>query len=423
LILGNPERSSLAIIVGVQRPGEETDQVSADLDELTRLLETLGISTCSRLIQKRFKLSPGYLLGIGKIHELAEIVKQNKASHVVIDHPLMGAQVKNLEKILCCQVLDRSVVILDIFARNAKSKEAKTQVEIARLEYMLPRMVGAWTHFEKQAGGNIAMRGAGEKQIEIDRRRARDRIGRLQKKLDTITKERETQRKMRRNELKVSIVGYTNGGKTTLMNQLTHSGTKGEDRLFATLDASVRTIDPGTRPVILLSDTVGFIRKLPAGLVASFKSTLEEVLNANLLLHVVDVSSPHYEVQMQATEILLKEIGAGDLPILTIFNKIDLVENSLLAKLLPKKFKNSCVVSSFSQEDIKSLRSYIFNFFAEQFAESDLHVPYDNHAAWSLVHKSCVILDSSYEQEGSAFFHVKASQSVLAKLQEFTISH
>lgn len=415
--------SSSAIVVGIQKPGEDSTQVIADLDELTRLLETLGISSCSRLIQKRFKLSPGHLLGIGKIHELADIVKHHKANYVVIDHPLTGAQVKNLEKLLCCQVLDRSTVILDIFAKNAKSKEAKTQVEIARLEYLLPRMVGAWTHFEKQAGGNIAMRGAGEKQIEIDRRRARDRISRLQKKLETISKERDTQRKLRRNELKVSIVGYTNSGKTTLMNALTHSGAKGENRLFATLDASVRTIDPGTRPIILLSDTVGFIRKLPPGLVASFKSTLEEVLSANLLLHVVDLSSENYEVQMQTTENVLDEIGAGDVPILTIFNKVDRLEDPLLAKLVQRRFANSCVVSAFVEEDVKNLRSYIFDFFTEQFGESNLNVPYDNYAAWSLVHKSCVILNASYEQEGTAFFHVKAAPSVLAKLQEFTISH
>lgn len=409
--------------MGITKPGEEPEQTRSDLDELTSLLETLGISSCSRLVQKRFKLSPGHLLGIGKVHELAEMVKHHKARYVVIDHVLTGAQVKNLEKVLCCEVLDRSTVILDIFAKNAKSKEAKTQVEIARLEYLLPRMVGAWTHLEKQAGGSIANRGVGEKQIEIDRRRARDRITRLQKKLETISKERDTQRKLRRNELKVSIVGYTNSGKTTLMHALTHSGAKGENKLFATLDASVRTIDPGTRPLILLSDTVGFIRKLPPGLVSSFKSTLDEVLGANLLLHVVDLSSENYEVQMQTTENVLNEIGAGDVPTLTIFNKADKIEDPLFAKLVQRRFANSCVVSAFSESDLKNLRSYIFDFFTDQFGESSIYIPYDNYAAWSLVHKSCVILDANYEQEGLARFHIKAAPSVLAKLQEFTILH
>jgi GTP-binding protein HflX len=381
----------------------------------------LGIQTCSRSIQKRFKLSPGYLLGIGKVQELAEMVKHYEAHFVVIDHTLSGAQVKNLEKLLCCQVLDRSTVILDIFAKHAKSKVAKTQIEIARLEYLLPRMVGAWTHFTKQAGGNLAMRGAGEKQIEIDRRRARDRVARLQKKLDNIEMERATQRKLRRHELKVSIVGYTNSGKTTLMNGLTHSGARGENKLFATLDSSVRSIDPGTRPIILLSDTVGFIRKLPPSLVASFRSTLEEVLNADLLLHVVDVSSETYEAQMQATEQVLREIGAGEMPTLTVFNKIDRIEDPLSVKLLQKKYRDSLVVSAFSEEDMRDLRSYIFNFFTQQFTELDLRIPYENPTAMSLVHKSCVILNADYEKEGAAHFHVKATASVLAKLQAFTI--
>lgn len=412
----------MAIVVGIQKPSEDLELVSKDLDELTRLLETLGIRCCTRLIQKRFKLSPGHLLGTGKIQELSELVKHYHARYVVIDHPLNGAQVKNLEQLLCCQVLDRSTVILDIFAKHAKSKVAKTQIEIARLEYLLPRMVGAWTHFEKQAGGNMAMRGAGEKQIEIDRRRARDRIVRLQKKLEDIQMERATQRKLRRHELKVSIVGYTNSGKTTLMNGLTHSGAVGEDKLFATLDSSVRTIDPGTRPVILLSDTVGFIRKLPPSLVASFKSTLEEVLNADLLLHVVDVSSENYEAQMLATQEILNEIGAGEIPTLLIFNKVDKLKDPIFVKLLQKKHGKSSVVSAFSEEDMRALRSYIFNFFTDRFRELALCIPYEDSAAWSLVHKSCVILNVDYERSGAAYFHVKAAASVLAKLQAFAVS-
>ena len=409
----------MAIVVGIQKQGDELEQVSADLDELARLLNTLGVLCCSRLVQKRQKLSPGYLIGLGKIQELCALARENGATWVVVDHPLSGAQIKNLEKLTACQVLDRSAIILDIFAKHAKSKEAKTQVEIARLEYLLPRMVGAWTHFEKQSGGHIAMRGAGEKQIEIDRRRARERIGRLQKKLDTIRKERDTQRKQRRNALKVSIVGYTNSGKTTLMNALTHSGVKGEDKLFATLDAAVRAIDPGTRPGILLSDTVGFIRNLPPMLVASFKSTLEEVLSADLLIHVVDVSAENYAVQMQTTEMVLKEIGAGEIPIVLVFNKIDCIQDPLMEKLLRKKFRNHCVISAFSLDDVKNLRTHIFNFFTEQFAEAHLLIPYDNYPAWSLVHRSCMIVHASYETEGFGNFHVKAAPPVLAKLQDF----
>ncbi len=413
------ETLPVAIVVGVQTQGNELEQVHADLDELTRLLDTLGFQCSHRVVQKCAKLSAAHLIGLGKLQELQSIAASTGATYVVVDHALTGAQVKNIESLTCCKVLDRSAVILDIFAKHAKSKEAKTQVEIARLEYQLPRMVGAWTHFVKQSGGHVAMRGAGEKQIEIDRRRARERISSLQKKLDVIRKERDTQRKLRRNELKVSIVGYTNSGKTTLMNGLTHCGTQGEDRLFATLDASVRAIDPGTRPSILLSDTVGFIRKLPPTLVASFMSTLEEVLNADLLIHVVDVSDPNFELQMQTTENVLNEIGAASVPVVLVFNKIDRIHDPLMEKLLRKKFRESYFVSAFSMDHMKLLRSEIFRFFTEQFEEAHIRLPYDQLPAWSLVHRSCVILQESYEAEGYGSFHVKAPTSVLAKLQNY----
>lgn len=239
--------------------------------------------------------------------------------------------------------------------------------------------------------------------------------------LEIIRRERSTQRKLRRNELKVSIVGYTNSGKTTLMNTLTHSGLKGEDRLFATLDSSVRSIDPEAKPNVLLSDTVGFIRKLPPSLVASFKSTLEEVLNANLLLHVVDVSSEQFESQMKVTEEVLKEIGAGDIPVILIFNKVDRLEDPLLAKVLHKKYHNSFALSALSEEDVTKLRKYIYAFFTEQFSEAELLVPYDRQEAWSLLHRHCVILNENYEQEGAVRFHVRAAPAILAKLQEFDI--
>lgn len=410
-----------ALLVGIHKPEDHIDQVYSDLEELSMLLDTLGIQALHQTVQKRVKLSPAHVLGTGKVEELAQIAKDSGAHYVVIDHPLSGIQIKNLEKILGCQVLDRSHVILDIFAKNAKSKASKTQVEIARLEYMLPRMVGAWTHFTKQAGGNIAMRGAGEKQIEIDRRRARERISRLHKKLEVIKKERATQRKLRANELKVSLVGYTNSGKTTLMKELTQAKTEGDNKLFATLDASIRTIDPNTRPLILLSDTVGFIRKLPPGLVASFHSTLEEVLNSNLLLHVVDISSPHFEAQLQTTHEVLKEIGAEDIPSLIVFNKTDLNDNELLLKLLKKRYKNASFVSAYSKTDMKDLRQFIFNFFHDQFLECKVCIPFANEEILSLVHRSCIILESNYEDKEFASFTIRASSNILSRLQAFII--
>ncbi|MBI2601475.1 MAG: GTPase HflX [Deltaproteobacteria bacterium] len=405
-----------AIVVGIQKQGVDIEQVADDLLEMERLLETLGVEARGRIIQRRQKLSPGHLLGLGKIQELTALAGAKHASLIIIDHPLTGTQIKNLEELTSCQVLDRSAVILDIFAKHAKTKEAKTQVEIARLEYLLPRMVGAWTHFERQAGGGVYVRGMGEKQIEIDRRRARERIGRLHKKLDAIRRERDTQRKLRRNELKVSVVGYTNSGKTTVMGALTLSDVRPEDRLFATLDASIKPIDPNTRPKILLSDTVGFIQNLPPSLVASFKSTLEEVLNANLLLHIVDVSSRNYEAQMATTEAVLREIGASEIPIILVFNKIDLVDDPFLARILRKKYKGCMVISALNREDTKTLRSHIFNFFEERFSEAEISVAYDDAERISLVYRSCVILDANYEEDGVVHFHLRAAPAVLRKL-------
>lgn len=383
---------------------------------MVKLLSTLGIGCCAKIVQKRQRLSAGLLLGSGKVEEICQLAKDHGATHIVIDHPLTGSQSRNIEDLTTCRVMDRSAVILEIFARHARTKEARTQVEIARLEYMMPRMVGAWTHFTKQEGS-----GAGEKQIELDRRKARERILFMKKQLKTIRKERDVKSKMRRNELKVSIVGYTNSGKTTLMNMLTNSGAKGEDRLFATLDASVRSINPGGNPNVLLSDTVGFIRNLPPTLVASFKSTLEEVLSANLLLHIIDVSADQFELQMKTTEDVLAEIGAGDIPVILVFNKIDRLEDPFRARLLRKRFPNCFLLSALSAEDVKTLNGHIISYFTEQFAEVKLALPFGDQEAWSLVHRSCVILDVSYENEGLAHFRVKAAPAVLAKLKEFVI--
>ena len=415
----NPEKAILpAILVAIQKNGEDYS-LEDELDELESLLNTLNIKASGRVIQRRHKLSASHLLGIGKVEEIKNLADQTGAGLVVIDHPLSGPQVRNLEKITKCQVLDRAGIILDIFARHAKSKQAKTQVEIAQLEYLLPRLTGAWTHFQRQTGGGVRARGMGEKQIEVDRRRARERIAKLSKRLDHIKKERETQRKSRQNEIKVSIVGYTNSGKTTLMRNLTKANIAGKDELFATLDASVRALDPSTRPKILLSDTVGFIRNLPHSLVESFKSTLEEVLNADLLLHVVDLSHPNYHAQMKTTEEVLTEIGAGSIPMLIVFNKIDLVDERFLGKILQKKYSGSIAISAHDWEDVKRLRSHLFNYFMTKFRQIKLTVPTNDKSSLSIVYQSCIILDANYETEGVVSFDVRAPETVLARLSRF----
>lgn len=408
-----------AIIVGVELQSDDHNQVEEDLEELESLLTTLGIATNGRVIQKRNKLSPSHLLGIGKVEEIKILARETNSKLVVVDHPLSGPQIRNLEQDTGCQVLDRAGIILDIFAKHAKTNQAKTQVEIAQMEYLLPRLTGAWTHFQRQSGGGVRSRGMGEKQIEIDRRRARERIARLKTKLEAIKKERETQRKSRKNELKVAIVGYTNSGKTTVMKGLTKATQEGKNELFATLDSSVRTIDPNTRPKILLTDTVGFIRNLPHSLVDSFKSTLEEVLEADLLLHVVDISHPSYTSQKETTEHVLSEIGAFEIPSILIFNKRDQVDDPFLGKILGKKYKDSILISAHDMEDIVKLRQHLFDIFATRFQQVELSIPAEDQQALSLIYRSCVVIEADYEIEGQVRFKVRAPESTLAKLDRF----
>ncbi len=419
-LIDTTQGNASAIVVGIQLTNE-SQQVDEDLDELESLLETLGIRSEGRVIQKRHKLSASHLIGYGKVEEIRDLAQTTSAKLIVVDHLLTGPQVRNLEEMTSCQVLDRSAVILDIFARHAKTNQAKTQVEIAQLEYLLPRLSGAWTHFQRQTGGGVRARGMGEKQIEIDRRRARERIARLQKRLESIQKERETQRKARRNEIKVAIVGYTNSGKTTVMKGLTRATVEGKDALFATLDASIRTIDPNTRPKILLSDTVGFIRNLPHSLIESFKSTLEEVVDADLLLHVVDISHPNYSAQMETTEQVLKEIGAGEIPTILVFNKIDLVEDQFLAKILRKKYAGSIVVSAHHQEDMVQLRQHVFDYFETKFSQVDMMVQADDQAALSQIYRWCIVVDADYETQGVVRFTIRAADSTIAKLSRYII--
>lgn len=416
----SPDRAHMpAIVVGLQKTQDSQDLMEG-LYELSCLLKTLGIDTAATLVQKqRQRLSPSHLLGTGKVEEICRLVDEKKAGLVVIDHPLSGPQVRNLEKITHCQVLDRSAVILDIFARHAHTNQAKTQVEIAQLEYLLPRLSGAWTHFQRQTGGGVHARGMGEKQIEVDRRRARERISRLKGRLEQISKERAEQRKKRQNELKVALVGYTNCGKTTLMSALTRSTVMGKDELFATLDSSIRVLDPTTRPKLLLSDTVGFVKQLPHSLVASFKSTLEEVVSADLLLLVVDISHPHYQAQLETTAQVLQEIGADNIPVIHVFNKIDAVEEKFLPRILQRKYPQSMVISALKQEDITRLRDHVFDFFMQRFKLMDLVVPASAKAPLSLIYQSCVILSEEYNDTGVVHFKVRAPEQVFNQLKDY----
>ncbi|MDB9882837.1 GTPase HflX [Bacteroidia bacterium] len=326
--VNNIKEPEKAILIGVEPKSTPLKSSSVYLDELEFLAYTAGAKTLKRFTQRLENPNPKTYIGTGKMDEITAYVKENEIDLAIFDDELSPSQIRNLEEYIQCKIVDRSSLILDIFAKNAQTAQAKTQVELAQSEYLLPRLTRMWTHLQKQKGG-IGMKGPGEKEIETDRRVIRDKIAKLKKELKAIDKQSVTRRKNRETQKRVALVGYTNVGKSTILNLLAKSDVLAQDKLFATLDSTVRKVvfppDPVTyKPCIfLLSDTVGFIRKLPHQLVESFKSTLDEVIEADILLHVVDVSHPQFEEQMDTVTQTLAEIGASNKTMITIFNKID----------------------------------------------------------------------------------------------------
>lgn len=310
-----------AVLIAVSTPDVSEAKTTEYLNELAFLVETAGGECVKMYVQNLQHPDSRTYFGSGKIAEVADFVKENDIDMIVVDDELPPSQQRNIEQLAKCKVMDRTHLILDIFAKHAKTAHAKTQVELAQYKYLLPRLTGMWTHLEKQRGG-IGMRGPGEKEIETDRRIIRNRISLLEGRLKEIDKQKRTQRGHREQFVRVALVGYTNVGKSTIMNILSNSDVLAENKLFATLDTTVRKVVFQNLP-FLLADTVGFIRKLPHGLVESFKSTLDEIRETHLLLHVVDISHPDFEEQIQTVQKTLSEIDAGDKPTIIIFNKID----------------------------------------------------------------------------------------------------
>jgi GTP-binding protein HflX len=317
-----PER---AILVGIITPGQSDAQTREYLEELEFLVATAGGETIHRFTQRMQRPDRATFVGTGKLEEIKDYIKAEEIDIVVFDDELSPSQLRNIENELQIKILDRSNLILDIFAKRAQTSQAKTQVELAQLQYMLPRLTRLWTHLERQKGG-IGMRGPGETQIETDRRIILNKISLLKERLDEIDKQNATQRKNRHQLVRVALVGYTNVGKSTIMNMLSKSEVFAENKLFATLDTTVRKVVIDNLP-FLLSDTVGFIRKLPHHLVECFKSTLDEVREADILIHVVDISHPNFEDHMNTVNETLKELGAIDKEMITVFNKIDAYQN------------------------------------------------------------------------------------------------
>ncbi len=336
--VGNKKENGLqremehAVLVGLIHQDYTEAEVNEHLDELEFLAMTAGALTHKRFVQRLPHPDLRTFVGKGKLEEIIKYVESHDIDLIIFDEDLSGKQQNNLEKALKRKIVDRSTLILDIFANRAQTAQAKTQVELAQMQYLLPRLRGLWTHLERQRGG-IGMRGPGEKEIETDRRIVRDKIAMLKAKLEKIDQQNTTQRKSRGDLIRVALVGYTNAGKSTLMNLLSKSEVFAEDKLFATLDTTVRKVVLDRMP-FLLSDTVGFIRKLPHHLVESFKSTLDETRESDLIVHVIDVSHPHYEDHIQTVETTLRQLDCGDKPVILVFNKIDKYRDQYFDQLL-----------------------------------------------------------------------------------------
>ena len=353
-----------AVLIGICLPGEPLSQAQEHLDELDMLARTAGAEVVDRDLVTMRRIDSATFIGKGKVSEIAEIAQDANADLVVFDEDMAPAQTRNLEQRIGKRILERSGLILDIFAKRAQTKEAKTQVELAQLRYMLPRLSGAWTHLERQKGG-IGLRGPGETQIETDRRIIRDRIRQLQKELDHIERIHDTQRSSRDKTYRFALAGYTNVGKSTLMNVLTGAGVYEENLLFATLDSTTRGLNLGNRQDILISDTVGFIRKLPPDLVASFRSTLAEIREANCILHVIDLASPSVQDQMKAVNRLFTEMKIHDIPQIQVFNKVDAIEDQRTIEWARNEFPQSVLVSARQHIGIDKLEDALKQKVAE----------------------------------------------------------
>lgn len=438
------EKPQRAIVAAVQLPSVTDIEFEASLTELRELAKTLGFEVVRTFTQKRSGFDSTAYLGTGKRQEIRQFVNNEFESAewqeseqtavpdtsgidvILVDHEISPSQARNLEKEIGCAVMDRTMVILEIFHRNARSPAARAQVEIARLGYMAPRL----REMAKLAGpqgrqrSGVGGRGAGESHTELDRRKIRDRIAELQLEIVAMDAERQTQRARRlerRGIATVALVGYTNAGKSTLMRALTGSEVLVANKLFATLDTTVRTLHPESVPRVLVSDTVGFIKNLPHGLVASFKSTLDEALDASLLLHVIDASDPGFERQLEVTNEVLDEIGAQNIPRIRIFNKIDHVGDATAQAeceaALKAKYPACIVMSARRPDEVTQLHQAIVAFFQQDLVEDELFLPWSAQQLRSEIYTSCKVLEERADGEG-AFFRIRGEPNVVKSLRE-----
>jgi GTPase len=447
-----------AVLVGVQLPEVSDLEHATHLAELRRLVNTLGYETVATLSQRRAQTGAGTVLGTGKLKELAnltggpgvvasgaadrtskakerweaeaaedegsagddsaseeaagaepQVVAGEKPTVVIVGHELSPSQLRNLEKATGALVLDRTGVIVDIFHRHARSREARMQVEIARLKYLSPRLRESAGRSERQQG-----RGAGDSAVELDRRKIRDRLAELHEGLAAVQRDQDHRRFARRDQLRVALVGYTNAGKSSLMRALTGSEVLVADRLFATLDTTVRPLQPESRPRVLVSDTVGFLRHLPHDLVASFRSTLDEALEASLLLYVVDASDPSCQAQLDVTRTVLRDIGAAEVPSLLLLNKVDRLDEAA-RRALAERFPGAMLLSAHAPADVAALRQAVLDFFEAQMVEADLLIPYAHQGLIGEVYETARVLSETFDEMGRSV-RVRSLPGAIAKL-------
>lgn len=409
------------LLIGVILRGGEAWRTKDTLDELAQLAESAGAEVTGRFLCRQQKIKAGHYIGTGKAAEIADWIKENPVSMVVFDDDLSPAQGRNLETALEVRVLDRTQLILDIFAQRAHTQEGALQVELAQHLYLLPRLRNMWTHLERQQGG-IGLRGPGETQLEMDRRRIQNLIRRLKRDLELVRTRRTEQRRGRKRHgwALVSIVGYTNAGKSTLLNRLSGAEIFTEDQLFATLDPTTRQVELPNHEPMLMTDTVGFIQKLPHHLVDSFKATLEEVAEADLIVHVIDAAHPQVDIQIDAVHTVLDEIGAREKPMLYVFNKIDSEKGRNAAKRLAQLHPQSIAISALTGENIDSLYDALADCLKSRKLTLRLSIPLTEGKVLASLQKSAAILEQEYEG-ANADLLVRVSPQVAAKLYPFEV--
>lgn len=405
----NTEVIDRAILVAVKTRDISQDRVAEHLQELEMLADTAGAETILKIIQDKSKYDPAFFIGKGKAEEIAELTELNDISIIIFDDDLNPTQVRNLERVINRKIIDRSGLILDIFASHAKTNQAKTQVELAQLQYMLPRLTRAWTHLSKQYGG-IGTKGPGETQIETDRRIIRTRIAKLKEKLKKIESQQVTKSIGREEYIKATLVGYTNAGKSTLLNLLTEASVLAENKLFATLDSTTRAYNLSPRKKILLTDTVGFIRKLPHHLVESFKSTLNVVKDADLIIHIIDLTNPYFEDHIKVVEETLNSLGCEEKKQIKVFNKIDALKDKSRLQYIQGVFPDSIVISAERGMNINKLRDIFINYLEQNFIENTIKTDHSKSHIVSKIHSLVEDLQTSYDDEGITISYKTTNQ-------------